>query len=137
MFMRNGIVRLSHTDAAGVIFFPRLLEMAHEGWEIFLDEAGFPLARGVAGPGPLFPIVHCEADFLRPMRLGDPFRHSLVLARLGSSSCSLAHSFRSPEGEELARALSVHTALDRLSGRSVPLPDELRRLLERLEASES
>ena len=132
MYCRMGTVRLSHTDAAGVIFFPRLLEMAHEGWEDYLDEAGFPLSQGIAGPGPLFPIVHCEADYLRPMRLGDTFRHELSVERVGTSSCTLRHSFRSPAGQELARALTVHAAMDRATGASQPLPERVRELLDKL-----
>ena len=63
-------VRLSHTDAAGVIFYPRLLEMAHEAYEVFLDALGQPLAGALASGEPVAPIVRCEADYRKPMVLG-------------------------------------------------------------------
>lgn len=137
MFERDGIVRLAHTDAAGVIFFPRLLEMAQESWEDFLIACGRPLAQGLKGPAPLLPIVHCEADYRRPMRLGDEFRAQLLLEREGERSLSLRHRFLSPDGALLAEAVTVHVALERESGRAVPLPQSLRDLLARLRDAET
>jgi 1,4-dihydroxy-2-naphthoyl-CoA hydrolase len=134
MWEREGVVRLSHTDAAGVMFFPRLLELAHEGWEDFLAEGGLPLARGLAGPVHL-PIVHCEADYRRPMRLGDRFVARLLLEREGERSCAIRHRFLSPAGELLAEALTVHAALDRATGASVSLSAGFRELLSRLRDS--
>jgi len=125
-------VRLGHTDAAGVIFFPRLLEMAHESWEDHLEAAGMPLGKALALDGPLWPIVHCEADFRRPMRVSDELRVQLWLEREGASSCTLAHRFLSPAGEVLAEARTVHAAMDRRTGASVPLTEGMRRLLDPL-----
>ncbi len=129
MVERSFQVRLSHTDAAGVIFFPRLLEMAHESWEDFLAEAGMPLGKAMAQDGPMWPIVHCEADYRHPMRLGDPVRAQLWLEREGRSSITLGHRFLSPSGELLAEARTVHAAMDRQRGESVPLTEGMLRLL--------
>jgi acyl-CoA thioesterase FadM len=137
VFEREGLVRLSHTDAAGVIFFPRLLEMAQESWEDFLAANGLALAHGLEGPRPLLPIVHCEADYRRPMRLGDRFRAQLSLARAGRSSLGLRHRFLAPDGTLLAEALTIHVAMERRSGQPVPLSDDLRGLLERLRTDET
>ena len=45
------VVRLHHTDAAGVIFCSRLLELAHEAYEALLDEAGLSVGRDPGGGG--------------------------------------------------------------------------------------
>ena len=63
------VVRLQHTDAAGVIFYPRLLEMEEELFERWLESGGLQVAirqlqawRGAAlGDGtrlaPLNPVL--------------------------------------------------------------------------------
>lgn len=127
-------VRLSHTDAAGVIFFPRLLEMAHESWEDYLASAGMPLGKTLALDGPMWPIVRCEADYRRPMRLGDTIRAQLWLEREGRGSITLGHRFLSPAGDLLAEARTVHAAMDRHTGAAVPLTEGMRGLLEGLKA---
>lgn len=127
-------VRLHHTDCAGVIFFPRLLEMAHEAYEALLDSIGVSLAEGIAGDGPLLPIARCEADYLRPMRLGMVVDVEVSLEREGRSSFTLAHRFLGADGAELARARTVHVAMDRASGASTPLTEDMRRGLAALGA---
>lgn len=125
-FVHAATLRLRHTDCAGVIFFPRLLELAHEAYEALLDEAGVSLADGIAGDGPLLPIVRCEADYSRPVRLGDRLRIEVLLEREGRSSFTLGYRFTGEDGEERARARTVHVAMDRETGASAPLTDGMR-----------
>jgi len=125
-------VRLSHTDAAGVIFYPRLLEMTHEAYEVMLDELGEPLAGALESDEPIAPIVRCEADYRRPMTLGTEVEIEISVIREGESSFTLGYVFRDPEEEELARAQVTHAAIDRVSGRSVPLTEGMRQGLAAL-----
>ncbi len=126
-------IRLHDTDGAGVLFFAHLLRHAHDAYEAFMEQAGFSLAELIAGAGPLLPLVHAEADFLAPLRHGEQMCVRLGLSRLGSSSFTLAYEFLGSDGNIRARARTVHVALAAAGGKSVPLPDGLRRRLAALE----
>ncbi len=125
-------LRMAHTDCAGVIFFPRLLELAHECWESFLADYGINLWQKISSDEPMLPIVHCEADYRRPMRLGDSFSIQLRVTQIRERSFELAYRFLSPAGEELARASMVHAALDKKTGQAVMLWPELIHMLKGL-----
>ena len=62
-FVHPVTVRLHHTDAAGVIFCSRLLELAHEAYEALLDEAGLSVGRILADGALRLPVVALEAEF--------------------------------------------------------------------------
>ena len=125
-------VRLRHIDAAGVIFYPRLLEMAHEAYEVLLDALGQPLAAALDSEDPVAPIVRCEADFRKPMTLGAEVEIAISVVREGNGSYTLGFAFRDTDGEELATAKVTHAAIDRKTGQAVPLTDAMRKGLEAL-----
>lgn len=118
--------RLGDTDAAGVIYFARLLERAHEAYEDFLAGAGLPLQDWLE-QGPHLPLVHAEADYHAPLRLGRRLGIELRLADLGRSSFSLEYRFLDADDNLLASARTVHVAM--AEGRAVALPPRLRQAL--------
>jgi 1,4-dihydroxy-2-naphthoyl-CoA hydrolase len=122
-------VRLDDTDAAGVLYFGRLFRHAHGAYEAMLQEIGWGLERILLERRFLLPLVHCEADFHRPLRLGEPVVVRLGLTRLGEHSFHLRYRFTDPQGGLSATLSSVHTcsAAD-FSGKR-PLPAELRAAL--------
>jgi len=125
-------IRLRHIDAAGVIFYPRLLELTHEAYEALLDELGQPLADTLASGRPIAPIVRCEANYRRPMTIGMELTIEVSVVREGKSSYTLGYIFRDDAGQEMAMAQVTHAAIDRGTGRSVRLTDEMRRGLSAL-----
>lgn len=123
---RRHTIRLRHTDAAGLLFFPRLFEIVQDTLEDLMDATGSTLAERLAGDGPILPIAHCEADFVRPLRVGDVVTVEVALEREGERSFTLGFVFRDEGGAEAARAQTVHVAMDRRTGASVPLTDAMR-----------
>lgn len=95
-FRRRLTVRFRHCDPAGIVFFPRYLEMLNDLFEDFMAGLGHPFAAlhgSDAAPGAEtggVPTVRVEADFLAPSRLGDQLELTLGVARLGRSSVTLA-----------------------------------------------
>lgn len=76
------------------------------------------------------PIVHAEADYLRPLRHGETLHVRLHVKRLGTSSFTLGYAFLGPEGKDVrARVSTVHALVDLHLGRAVPLPTSLRNKL--------
>lgn len=118
-------VRLHDTDGAGVMFFAHLLRHAHDAYEAFLASHDMSLAKLIE-VGVQLPIVHCEADFREPMRLGDRVTVTQELAKLGGRSFTLRYRFIGETGEQLAVARTVHVT----TGESLPprLLDALNQL---------
>ncbi len=121
-------IRLRDTDAAGVLFFSRLLEHAHDAYESWMTALGFPLAR-LLEDGAHLPLVHVEADYLAPLRLGDEVEVIIDVRRLGNSSFELGYDFLLADKQKAAHAASVHVVMDPSNGQSMALPEDLRRAI--------
>ncbi len=126
-------VRFGDTDAAGVMHFHRLLGWCHEAYEESLERFGVAAKEVFPTPGSnlavALPIVHCRADFLRPLACGDGLSLNLKPQRLDPSSFSVHYGF-SCEGAAVAEALTRHLAIEASSRRRCTLPAALNRWLE-------
>ncbi len=125
-------IRLRDTDAAGVLFFARLLEHAHDAYETLMDQLDHPLPDLLHNASFHLPLVHAEADYLAPLRLGDRVRVSIQVAKLGRRSFTLSYAFATPDGRICARAATVHVAIDAREGKKEALPEPLREALQGL-----
>lgn len=126
MHVHETTVRLQHTDGAGVVFFARYFELAHIAYEELMESLGVPLPADLAGWDPVLPIVRAESDYKASLRLGDRVRIEVLVAEVKSRSFTLRYRFLGPDGSEAAVLSTVHVAVDRATGRSTRLPDELR-----------
>ena len=129
-------VRFGDTDAAGVMHFHQLLRWCHEAWEDSLQRHGiaaesvFPGCRGQATwPDVALPVVHCEADFLRPVHGGDCLQVQLKPQRLDPSCFEVRTRFKINE-TDVARGLIRHLAISTTSRRRCPLPEAIDLWLE-------
>ena len=85
----------------------------------FFDELGFdPDAHS-------FVVGGIELGFRRPVTLGDDLRVTVEPVELGTSSLTLGHEFRVAD-DVVATGETVLVSVDRESGGSTPLPEELR-----------
>ena len=138
-------VRFGDTDAAGVMHFHQLLRWCHEAYEESLEAFGlapaclFPMAAidrptDLDAPSIALPIIHCSADFRRPLVCGDPLLIRLEPLRLHPGSFEVRYRFqRSRSGEdpqEAALGLTRHLAIEAASRLRCSLPDPVQRWLE-------
>jgi 1,4-dihydroxy-2-naphthoyl-CoA hydrolase len=72
-------VRLSDTDAAGVVYFANGLQICHEAYEAFLTAAGVDLRSFFSGQTMAVPVVKAEIGFRRPLYVGDALVVQLAL----------------------------------------------------------
>ena len=129
-FVYTVTVRLHHTDAAGVLFCSRLLELAHEAYEALLEREGLAMAQILAAGAYRLPVVAAQVEFARPIRVGDRLQIELALNRRGSHSYEVAYRFRDRAGATCATALTRHVAVDGATGRPCQLPAALARLAD-------
>jgi 1,4-dihydroxy-2-naphthoyl-CoA hydrolase len=131
-------VRFGETDAAGVMHFHQLWRWCHEAYEESLERFGltpsevFPRPSWSPedrAPAVALPIIHCQADYLRPLRVGDPLSIALSPARLDPAQFALRYRF-SRDGEAVAVALTRHLAITVAERQRCPLPEGIARWLE-------
>lgn len=105
------VVRLREVDAAGIAFFGRVFEIAHDAWEEVVRRAGHPMSVITGASAWKLPLVHAEADFRRPLRLGDEIDVHATLTGVRRTSLTVAFTLRRGD-TVLAEVRTVHAAVD-------------------------
>lgn len=130
-FSEQHSVRFQDVDAAGIIFYPRLLVYCHDLLVNFLARAGAPLDQVLRERCWIAPIRHAAADYFRPLRFGDAFEVGIVRAHLEPTEVTLGFRFARTEGGEVcAVAQSVHTFLNPESFTRIEVPEPPRTAFE-------
>jgi len=130
-FEREQLIRFSHCDPAGIVFFPQYFVLFNGLVEDWFDDAlALGYARVVVGQRIGLPTVALNCEFLRPSHMGERVQLGLAVHRLGRSSITLdlvCHH----DGQERVRMrqVLVTTALD--EGHATPIPDSIRAAIER------
>ncbi len=130
------IVRFGDTDAAGVIHFYQLLRWCHEAWEESLQNYGldafeiFPgLNKKLKMPNIALPIIHCQADFLCPIKIGDSLSVELEPERIDLGRFQVKTRFIIDQNDA-ARAIIQHAAIDSQTRKRCSLPEKIHLWLE-------
>ncbi len=84
-------VALRDTDAAGVLFFARALEIAHCAYEAALQGAGLDLRRFFREWA--LPIVEVQGRFWHPLYVGDRLRVEGRVLAVAADSFRLGYAF--------------------------------------------
>ena len=126
-FRTQVLVRFSDCDPAGIVFYPRYLEMFNNLVEDWCCEGlKFSFDDIVIKSGWGLPTVHLEADFVKVSRLGEVLTASLFVRALGISSIQADILLSGPEGEDRVRGKVVLVLMDRKTVKARPIPDEMR-----------
>ena len=129
-FVDRRMVRFQDIDAAGIIFFPRVPEYFCDAYIGMLLAHGFDLPRALEDKRVNVPLVHAEADYLAPLRFGDPVLVEVALVRLQRSSFSLGYRVRrAGDGGVACLGQTSHVCVDGATFRSCPIPEPLRAAL--------
>ncbi|PZQ99323.1 MAG: thioesterase [Cereibacter sphaeroides] len=125
-FFRHELVRFHHCDPAGIVFYPRYVEMINatiEDW--FAEVVGISFAE-IHGPLHFaVPIASLDVQFRSPSRLGEVLRLGVRLERLGSSSVTL-HVTAANEGREVFAARVTLVLISKDDYRPKPWPQPFR-----------
>jgi len=129
-------VRFGDIDAAGVIHFHHLLRWAHESWEESLEIFGLSASDIFPGsnsskdePEVALPIVHCQADFAMPIRIGDILDIKIEPIKINSESFKTTiHFYR--DKYLVGSAVLHHLAINSSKRKRCHLPDGIDLWLE-------
>ncbi|MBP7142689.1 MAG: acyl-CoA thioesterase [Opitutaceae bacterium] len=123
-FIHARTIRLSDTDAAGVVFFPRTLSICHEAYEAALLATGMDLkAYFAASDGLTVPIARSEADYLRPLFAGDRIEVTVSPTRTNEHGFTLAFEIvkLGPPRKIAARVRTEHLCISAQTRQRSPL----------------
>jgi len=125
-------IYLSDTDAAGVVYFAKGLEICHEAYEESLAIAGINLNQMIREGNLALPIVHAEIDFLRPLFCGDRIKINLVTSLVNQSELAIAYQISAIANLErvLVKAQTRHVCINPQIRQRINLPPEIREWLK-------
>jgi 4-hydroxybenzoyl-CoA thioesterase len=130
IYVHEQLIRFSHCDPAGIVYFPRFFDLAHgtmEDW--FAVALRQPLPDLIRDRRTGTPTVSVQCEFAKPLRMGDTLRFELSVLKLGNASVQLAYSGKKDNVEHLTIVQTIaFMALD--SGSAIPIPDDLRPRIE-------
>ncbi|MEZ6007447.1 MAG: thioesterase family protein [Planctomycetota bacterium] len=129
MFEVPQVIRLPFTDAAGVVFFARYFDLAHLAFEELFDHLGHPVPAELWRAEVGYPLVRSEAEYRRPLALGDRVAVQIEAERVGRTSFTLRHRFVHREHGEVAVVRLTHVAIHVPTRTPVPLPEDLTEAL--------
>jgi 4-hydroxybenzoyl-CoA thioesterase len=125
VFRTSLLVRFGDLDAAGIAYYPRLVNFLHEAFEdFFASHVGRPFPQ-VLKEGLGFPTVKLEIEFISPVYYGDNLEMALVIERVGRASVAMRYE-SAVAGRPVFKARSTVVAVDMKTFRPVPVPDWLR-----------
>ena len=120
-------VYLADTDAAGVVYFAKGLEICHEAYEESLAKVQISLKQMINEKQLALPIVHAEIDFLRPISCGDELQVSLSGSRVNDSKFAIAYQISAIDNLDrvLITAQTRHVCINPQIRRRMDLPSTI------------
>ena len=104
----------------------------------YLEQTRFSHWRSLWGFGtPQLPpgrpgviLARAECDYKRPAKYGDVLEIRMVVAELGRTSFRYEYEIIDADGRTVLTARTVQVMYDYASEKPVPIPDDIRRLLQ-------
>jgi|SRR4051812_22774407 len=125
MFKTSILVRFGDLDAAGIAYYPNLVNFLHEAFEdFFVGHVGRPYPE-VFRDGIGFPTVKVEMEFVSPVHYGDHVDIDVTVEHLGRSSVRVRYE-GSVQARPVFHARNTMVAVDMKDFRPTPLPEALR-----------
>ena len=133
-FIKKEKVRFQHVDYAGIVFYPRFLEMLNCLVEDFYEEALNMPFKNIHKTGGI-PTVDLKVQFKKAARLGDELTKYFWIKNLGGSSMNCGFKFEHEDGSTCLEGEVTLVKVDFLDDRGAikasPFTDEMRVILEK------
>lgn len=132
-FIKKEVVRFQHVDFAGIVFYPRFLEMLNNIVEDFYEEVLEMPFKHIHKTGGI-PTVDLKVQFKKAARLGDELTKYLWVKKLGTSSMQCGFKFEHADGslclEGEVSLVRVDFNDERDEIKASAFPEEMRARLE-------
>jgi 4-hydroxybenzoyl-CoA thioesterase len=129
-FLKQEIIRFRHADNAGIVFYPRFLEMLNDLVEDWCGEAlGNPFGNMHKTHG--LPTVDLKVQFMKAATIGDTLNKKLWVIRQGNSSVTCGFRFEFEDGNPCLGGELTLVYVSLAGGedgiRSAPFPEEMKK----------
>lgn len=111
-------------DPAGILFFANIYKIAHKAYESFLLDIS-PERDFFSDGNILLPIIHSEADYIKPLTPGNKIEIEVSVSILRQSSFELTYNVLLDD-DLCAKVKTVHVAVDKKSFSKTNLPGNLK-----------
>jgi 4-hydroxybenzoyl-CoA thioesterase len=129
-FIKPYIIRLSHCDPTGFVFYPHYFHIFNalvEDW--FYEGLEVPFDKLLMERHLAVPSVKLETTFLKPTRMGETVDFWLTVSHLGRSSIRFTMGV-DKDGDQRVRMNRVIVCVDQRSGKAVPVPQDIREKIQ-------
>lgn len=121
---------MQDVDAAGVVFFAKVFEFFHDAYARLLDAEGVSIASILAEGRYQFPLVHAEASYAAPVRLGDTVTVQLAGRVDQRHGTSIHYRLTNQRGMLVAEGKTVHICVSKAGEKQAPPPKLARALAQ-------
>lgn len=132
MFITHNRVRMHDTDMAGILYFAKQFRFVHDALEDFVaDGHDLTFDKLFRNEQFVFVIVHAEADYLAPLRVGDQLKIEVRIEKIGETSFTVGYRIFHKDNPTapVGTAQTVHVTLDASSRKKIPIPESFRTFL--------
>jgi 4-hydroxybenzoyl-CoA thioesterase len=136
IFTKQEKIRFKHIDYAGIVFYPRFLEMLNDLVEDWFEEAlDRPFSKMHETNG--IPTVDLKVQFKNAARIGETLSKKLWVAELKSSSIVCRFQFTNQEDKTVLEGevtlVNVKIQEDRQSIKAEPFNEEMKSKIKNYE----
>ncbi|MBK7266580.1 MAG: acyl-CoA thioesterase [Ignavibacteriales bacterium] len=130
MFSAKEYISFGDCDPAGIMFFSRAFEKAHNAYEKFLFANG--LGSYFGQNEVVIPILNASSDFKKPLFAGEEITVNISLLEKKESSFSLFYTILKNNGEIAATVKTVHLCVLKENFAKCNRPEDLDTALIKL-----
>jgi YbgC/YbaW family acyl-CoA thioester hydrolase len=98
-YTREFAIRFNDIDAAGIVYFPRLLHFCHCALEDFVTDRSARSYRRYVQDGLVFPVVRAEASFFRRVDYLDRLQVAVTCEEIRVHAFRMRYELAVTEGE--------------------------------------
>ncbi len=131
MFITHNKVRMHDTDMAGILYFAKQFRFVHDALEDLVEKEGLSFDYLFHNSAFVFVIVHAEADYLAPVKVGDILEIHVEVENMGNSSFTMDYKIFRANDIPIGKAKTIHVCLDSKTRKKIPIPDALRKMLKK------
>jgi len=107
------------------MFFSRVFEFCHSAYEEWMS--GLGLARDYfTDPEITVPLIHAEADYIKPIKPGETITIEITVEKVGESSFTLNYTVYNSKNEKAAVVKTAHVFINKSSFTKCAVPEEFR-----------
>ena len=129
MFEAERIVEFGMCDSAGILFFPRIFELAHSAYEEFILRSDLE-NNYFENEEIAIPLINATSDFQKPITLHEVLKINITVSNIGNSSFQLTTTFLDESNSLKSTVITTHIFVDKKEFKKIDIPDEFLSLLK-------